>query len=195
MAVNDAIDVWIPLEYFAVDIAFDVASPGVWVYSATVGDVVLDQIGVRGDERGCHISREQVGVWIVRMAHRDVAECVDDILVMEDVVRCDEGAIYLREAVSLAAGLAEFQPSHLCQIDHGRNISSARATQRPQPDMATALTTLKVLLQDADAVYPSSPLPLQHFVMEIDGELPNLAIVPSVGGLSLVGAGMSAKMG
>jgi hypothetical protein len=95
MAVYYAVDIGVLFEYLTMDVPFDIPFTGIRVYSAAVGDIVLYQVGTRRDERWGHVGRQKVSIWIVWMADGDVAECIDDILIMENVVGRDEGAIDL----------------------------------------------------------------------------------------------------
>jgi hypothetical protein len=89
MAVDHAIDVRKPLEQLAMDESLGIPLLGFRIYSRAVADVVLDQVGWRRDDAGGHITTHDVDVRILGVPDRDVAVCVDDIVVVQDVVCCD----------------------------------------------------------------------------------------------------------
>ena len=52
-------------------------------------EIELDDVG-GGDERGRHAARDQEVRRVLRMPHADMAEAVDDGLLVEDVIGIDE---------------------------------------------------------------------------------------------------------
>ena len=56
---------------------------------AVAVEIELDDV-VGGDERGRHAARDQEALGILRMAHGDMAEAVDDALLVENVIGIDE---------------------------------------------------------------------------------------------------------
>lgn len=44
MCMDDAVHVWESLVYFRVDVSLCISSAGIWIYCASICDVVLDEI-------------------------------------------------------------------------------------------------------------------------------------------------------
>lgn len=63
---------------------------GVRVNGARVLDVVLDEVIRALDERGRHVARHDVDIFVLRVPHRDVTIGVDNVLIVQYVIRRDE---------------------------------------------------------------------------------------------------------
>jgi hypothetical protein len=114
MTVDHTIDSWELLEHLAMDEALRVAFLRIGVDSRAIADVVFDQIFRRRDDSRGHVAAHDVDIWPFGVPYRDVAVCVDDIVVVEDVVCCDELA-------------AELYKSGLSRRDSGRRLTAARS--------------------------------------------------------------------
>ena len=65
------------------------------VYSGRVLHIILDQIIGSGYARWSEIATHDVSIWISGVPDRDVAICIEDAMVVKDVVCCDELAFQL----------------------------------------------------------------------------------------------------
>ena len=99
MTMHDAFRVREFLEHRPVDEALAVALWRGRVHGRRVGDPVGDEVGAGFDERGRAgvVGREQVLGFVHGVADRDVAEGVDEALLVEDVVCADEETEGLQE--------------------------------------------------------------------------------------------------
>jgi hypothetical protein len=95
MTVDHTIDSWELLEHLAMDEALRVALLCAGVDSRAVGDVVFDQVFRRRDDCRGHVAAHDIHIALFGVPYRNVAVCVDDIVVVEDVVCCDELAAEL----------------------------------------------------------------------------------------------------
>lgn len=98
MAVNDTIHARKFLEHFAVDESLGVALFSVGVHCRAIGDVVFDQIIGRRYNSRSHVAAHDVDIRLVGVSYGDVAVCVDDIVIVEDVVCCNELAAELHRS-------------------------------------------------------------------------------------------------
>jgi hypothetical protein len=99
--MNHTIHPWKFLEHFTMDEPLRVALLSIRIYSRTIVDIVFDQVfGRRDDSRG-HVAAHDVDIGLFGVTYGDVAVCVDDIVVMEDVVSRDELAAELQK-ISIA---------------------------------------------------------------------------------------------
>ena len=97
MTVNHAIDARKFLEHLAMDEPLGVTLLGIRVDSRAVRDVILNQIfGRRDDSRG-HVAAHDVDVRPLGVPYGDMAVCIDDIVVVEDVICCYERATELHQ--------------------------------------------------------------------------------------------------
>jgi hypothetical protein len=118
MTVNDTIHARKFLEHFTVDEPLGVALLSLRVDSRAIGDVILDQVfGRRHDSRG-HVAAHDVDIWLFRVPYRDVAVCVDDIVVVEDVVGGDELAAELHKSDLLGREVRVRGKTHRCKVRH-----------------------------------------------------------------------------
>jgi hypothetical protein len=114
MTMDHTIDFWELLEHLAMDEALRVALLRIGVDSRAIGDVIFDQIFRRRDDSRGHVAAHDVNIWPFRVPYRDVAVCVDDIVVVEDVVCCDKLA-------------AELYESGIFRRNLGRRLTAARS--------------------------------------------------------------------
>lgn len=73
MAVNDTVDVLVPLVDLAVDEAFLIAWSGIRVHGTGVADAVFLKVFARGDQCRCEILGEEECFGILGVAEGDMA--------------------------------------------------------------------------------------------------------------------------
>jgi hypothetical protein len=95
VTVNHTIDFWELFEHLAMDKALRVALLRIGIDGRAIGDVVFDQIFRRRDDCRGHVAAHDVDIWLFGVPYRDVTICIDDIVVVEDVVCCNELAAEL----------------------------------------------------------------------------------------------------
>ena len=88
VAVHDGDHIGARAVNLAVDKAFEIGARRVGLRRVAV-EIELDDIGGR-DKRRRHAARDQEVVRILRMPRADMAEAIDDALLVEDVIGIDE---------------------------------------------------------------------------------------------------------
>jgi hypothetical protein len=114
MTVDHTIDFWELFEHLAMDEALRVALLRIGIDSRAIGDVVFDQIFRQRDDCRGHVAAHDVDIWLFGVPYRDVAIRVDDIMVVEDVVCCNELA-------------AELYKLGFSRRDSGRRLTATRS--------------------------------------------------------------------
>lgn len=95
MTVYHAIDLGVHLKNLPMNESLRVAHLCIEVYSGRVLYIILDQIIGSGYARWSEIATHDVSVWISRVPDRDMTICIEDAMVVKNVVCCDELAFQL----------------------------------------------------------------------------------------------------
>lgn len=68
--------------------SFRISLFGIGINGGGIFDVILDEIVGGRDDTWSHVSAHDVDIGVLRVANGDVAVCIDDGVVVEDVVCC-----------------------------------------------------------------------------------------------------------
>jgi hypothetical protein len=126
MAVHHRDDIRADFIDFAVDEPLQVRRPPVGVHRVAV-EVVFDDV-VGGHQGRRHAARQQIAVGVLGMTHADMAEPVDDVLIVQDAVARHE--IVDQRGIGGAGG-GRVVPA--CADSAIAKATLARSARRPRP--------------------------------------------------------------